>query len=275
MVGAEKFSAPTHYQLRISPMKKAIIVIFSVLFIDQFIKIWIKTHMTLGQEINVMGDWFIIHFTENPGMAFGLVLEGEYGKLILTVFRIIAVFLIGWYLWDIIKKKATTIMIISIALVMAGAIGNIIDSVIYGVLFNESGYREVADFMPAEGGYAPLLHGKVVDMLYFPIVDTHLPDWLPTKPVPKPGWMPGFLYSIFPWANDHLLFFRPVFNIADASITIGVILILLFQRQFFGHSRKSNKKIETVPTAGSGPANLFTEPVITDSVKDSETEDEP
>jgi len=239
-------------------LKKALIVIGSVLFLDQLLKLWVKTHMIMGQEINVLGNWFVLHFTENQGMAFGMVLGGDYGKLALSLFRIVAVVLLGWYLGDLIKRKADTVMIVSISLIMAGALGNIIDSAVYGLIFSES-YGQIARFMPADGGYAGFLHGRVVDMLYFPIIDTHLPGWLPIKPFPKPGWMPMFLYDIFPWANDHFMFFRAVFNIADSSITVGVAMILLFQRKFFRISKSQEKpeiaaasKPETVSEEGSG-----------------------
>lgn len=191
-----------------------LIVILAVLFIDQATKIWIKTHMEIGEEISVLGDWFIIHFTENNGMAFGLEIAGDYGKLILSSFRIIAVFLIGWYLFSLPKKGASKGLMVSGALIFAGAMGNILDSVFYGQLFNES-YYQVAEFLPEEGGYAPLLYGRVVDMLYFPLYEGFLPQWIPF------------------WGGDYFIFFRPVFNIADSAITIGVISIILFHRNFF------------------------------------------
>lgn len=191
-----------------------LIVILAVLFIDQASKIWIKTNMEIGEEFSVFGDWFIIHFTENNGMAFGLEIAGEYGKLILSSFRIIAVALIGWYLFSLPKKGASKGLMVSGALIFAGAMGNIIDSVFYGQLFNES-YYQVAEFLPKEGGYAPLLYGRVVDMLYFPLYEGFLPEWIPI------------------WGGDYFVFFRPVFNIADSAITIGVISILLFHRNFF------------------------------------------
>ena len=147
-------------------------------------------------------------------MAFGLEIAGEYGKLILSSFRIIAVALIGWYLFSLPKKGASNGLMVSGALIFAGAMGNIIDSVFYGQLFNES-YYQVAEFLPKEGGYAPLLYGRVVDMLYFPLYEGFLPEWIPI------------------WGGDYFVFFRPVFNIADSAITIGVISILLFHRNFF------------------------------------------
>tara|TARA_B100001109_G_scaffold251839_1_gene246898 strand:- start:10351 stop:10968 length:618 start_codon:yes stop_codon:yes gene_type:complete len=191
-----------------------LIVILAVLFIDQASKIWVKTNMELAEEIPVFGDWFIIHFTENNGMAFGLELAGDYGKLILSVFRIIAVCLIGWYIFQMPKKGAGKGLMFSAALIFAGALGNILDSAFYGLIFNES-YYQVASLMPAEGGYAGFLYGKVVDMLYFPLYEGFLPDWVPI------------------WGGEYFIFFRPVFNIADSAITCGVASILLFHRNFF------------------------------------------
>ncbi|MEQ8624962.1 MAG: lipoprotein signal peptidase [Vicingaceae bacterium] len=192
----------------------ALVVIFIVLLIDQISKFWIKTHLEISEEIPVFGDWFIIHFTENNGMAFGLEIAGDYGKLILSVFRIIAVSLIGYYLFSLPKKGASKGLIISGSLIFAGALGNIIDSAFYGLIFNDS-YYQVASFLPEEGGYAPFLFGRVVDMLYFPIYEGFLPAWVPF------------------WGSEYFIFFRPVFNIADSAITVGVISILLFHRGFF------------------------------------------
>jgi len=196
--------------------RKSIILIFIILFIDQFVKIWIKTNMTLGQEYNVLGNWFIIHFTENNGMAFGMEFWGTKGKIFLTLFRILAVIGIGWYLNHLIKEKAPKMVIYSIALIMAGAMGNIIDSVFYGVIFDESFYQ-TATFLPQDGGYSTWLQGRVVDMLYFPIIKGQYPEWFPF------------------WSNQPFIFFRPVFNIADSAITVGVSYILIFQRSFFKH----------------------------------------
>jgi len=195
---------------------KSILIILIVLIIDQALKIWIKTNMILGQEYHILGNWFIIHFTENNGMAFGMEFWGEHGKMFLTLFRIVAVIGIGWYLRWLIKEKAPKMVIVSISLIMAGALGNIIDSVFYGVIFDESFYQ-VAEFMPADGGYSSLLHGRVVDMFYFPIIKGHYPEWFPF------------------WAKQEFVFFRPVFNIADSAITIGVAYILIFERSFFKH----------------------------------------
>lgn len=196
------------------PLKKSLFVIFFVLLLDQTLKFWIKTHLYLGEEINIAGRWFIIHFTENPGMAYGMELGGSYGKLFLSLFRIVAVGGIIWYLMDLIKKKAPSGLLISMSLILAGALGNIIDSVFYGVVFSDSS-MEIGRFLPANGGYASFLHGKVVDMLYFPIIESHFPTWFPF------------------FGGESFVFFRPVFNIADSSISIGVALILLFQSSYF------------------------------------------
>jgi signal peptidase II len=195
-------------------LKRPLLIIFLVLLIDQTLKFWIKTNMYLGQEFHLAGDWFIIHFTENNGMAFGLEFAGEYGKLALSLFRIFAIGGIGWYLNHLVKNKAHVVLISSIAFIFAGALGNIIDSTFYGVIFSSSEFQ-LASLFPAEGGYSSLLHGKVVDMFYFPILKGNFPDWVPF------------------WGGDYFIFFRPVFNIADASISVGVILILLFQGVIF------------------------------------------
>lgn len=196
-------------------MKKAFLIVFLILVVDQILKIYIKTHFFLGEEIHVMGDWFIIHFTENPGMAFGYELGFSWGKLALSLFRIAAIIALGFYIAHLVKRKSPTGLIISISLIMAGALGNMIDSAFYGVIFNESMFHEQAVLFPPDGGYAGFLHGKVVDMFYFPLFSFTWPEWMP--------WLGG----------DFFTFFQPVFNIADASITIGVALILLFQKRFF------------------------------------------
>jgi signal peptidase II len=200
-------------------LKKSFILIFLILAADQALKFWIKLNMTIGQEIHVFDDWFIIHFTENEGMAFGLSFGGEFGKLALSLFRIVAIVAIGWYLNDLIKKKAATGLVISISLILAGAIGNILDSAFYGMIFSFSSYHTLAQLFPEAGGYSTFLHGKVVDMLYFPVIEGHYPEWVPF------------------WGGNDFIFFRPVFNIADSSITIGVFLLIIFQRQFFARDR--------------------------------------
>jgi len=197
-----------------SPRKKAVLLISLILIIDQILKIWIKTHMVIGEEIKLFGNWGIIHFIENNGMAFGMEMGGKPGKLILSIFRIIAIFGIGWFLNSIIEKKANTGLILAVSAIMAGAIGNIIDSAFYGMIFSES-YTQPAILFPPGGGYASFLHGRVVDMFYFPVIDTTWPDWSPFK------------------AGESLVFFRPVFNLADSAITCGVISILLFQKKMF------------------------------------------
>ena len=195
-------------------LKKSLLTIFLVLLADQVLKFWVKTHMSLGQEYNLLGNWFIIHFTENEGMAFGMKFGGSYGKLILTLFRIIAVSAIGYYLYTLIKAQAKTILVVCISLIFAGAMGNILDSVYYGLIFGDS-YFTVAQFMPQGGGYGTFLHGKVVDMFYFPILTGIYPSWVP------------FL------GGEGYQFFRPVFNTADASISIGVTMLILFQGYLF------------------------------------------
>ena len=209
-----------------SKSKLSFLVIFVIIILDQSLKIWIKTHMFLGQEIHVFGNWFIIHFTENNGMAFGYEFAGSFGKIFLSLFRILAVVLIAWYLHKLIKSKAPVLVIISISMIFAGALGNIIDSAFYGIIFNNSFYQ-TATFFPEGGGYAGFLHGRVVDMFYFPLISGHFPQWFPV------------------WGSEEFIFFRPIFNIADSSITIGVFLIIFFQKKFFNNYNKQSELAET------------------------------
>lgn len=200
-----------------SRTRLAIVVVVLVLLADQASKLWVKTHMYLDESIVVFPNWFFIHFVENPGMAFGIELGGSMGKLFLSIFRIIAIGFIVVYLRKLIRSASPSGLIIALSLVLAGAFGNIIDSAFYGLIFSESPRYspEVAVIFPPEGGYAGFLHGKVVDMLYFPLVDTTWPDWLP--------WLGG----------EPFQFFRPVFNVADSAITVGMSIILIRHKQFF------------------------------------------
>jgi signal peptidase II len=170
--------------------------------------------MTLGESIPVIDGWFLIRYIENPGMAFGIDIPGKFGKPLLSIFRIIADVMIGWYLVSLIRQKAPTGFVLCIAMIFAGAIGNIIDSMFYGLIFTESTYFEAAALFPKSGGYAPFLHGHVVDMLYFPIIEGSFPDWFPI------------------WGSQKFIFFRPIFNIADSSISISVMAIFLFHRKY-------------------------------------------
>ncbi len=215
-------------------MKRAIFIIIVLLLIDQVSKVYIKTNFVLSEEIKVFGlDWVRIHFLENNGMAWGKEFGGSSGKLFLTLFRLVAIAGIGYWLYDAVKNKAHKILITAIAFIFAGALGNIIDSVFYGIFFSDS-YRQVATFLPPEGGYNSLFHGKVVDMLYFPIVDTILPDWVPSISFNFPDWLPvigGENFSLF--VNRNLTFFDPVFNVADTAISSGVGLLIVFNKTIF------------------------------------------
>jgi len=195
--------------------RKSILIILLILVADQTLKILVKTHMTLYQQIPFFGNWGILHFVENNGMAFGMALPGSLGKILLTSFRILAVVAIGFYLRRLIRIKAHTGLIITLSMVLAGALGNIIDSLFYGLIFSSSSPIQAASMFPEGGGYAPFMQGKVVDMFYFPLIKGNYPDW----------------YR----GGSSFIFFRPVFNIADSSISVAVAIILFNQRRFFRH----------------------------------------
>lgn len=188
----------------------AVITIIAILLIDQIVKILVKTNMHLGESINVFGSWFQICFTENSGFAFGMQFGGEWGKLFLSIFRIFAIGGLVWILRKVIQQQYPTAFVIGIAALCAGAAGNIIDSIFYGQIFSDS-YGQVATMFPEGGGYASLLHGRVVDMLYFPIITGHFPAWFPF------------------WGGEEFIFFRPIFNIADSAITVSIFYLIIFQ----------------------------------------------
>ena len=191
-------------------MKKPLIVIFLVLLIDQISKFWVKLNMTIGESFSVLGDWFQIYFIENNGMAFGWEFGAQYGKLALSIFRIIAVALLFCFIYYLVKKKTKFGPLLGVSLITAGALGNIIDGMFYGLIFSESTFTRVATLFPEGGGYASFLQGKVVDMLYFPLFT--FPEWMPFC--------------------GGQIFFSPIFNIADSAITIGFLYLLIFQWKF-------------------------------------------
>jgi signal peptidase II len=198
----------------------AVSAVLLLLIVDQASKVWVKTHMQLYDSIEIL-SWFKIHFTENPGMAFGIEFVNTY---ILTIFRIIVVSLLGVFIYKLIKRNFTFGFIMCLSLILAGALGNIIDCTFYGVLFDTS-YGQVATFMPEKGGYSTFLHGRVVDMLYFPLIKTTWPSWVPF------------------WAGQELIFFRPIFNIADSSICVSVFILLLFYRHSLSASFAKEKEV--------------------------------
>lgn len=183
-------------------------IILAVLIIDQIIKVEVKTGMYLGERIHIT-DWFQLVFVENPGMAFGWEIEG--GKLFLTLFRVAAVSVIGWFIVRQVRENAPWGYIICLSLVLAGAAGNIIDCLFYGMIFNNPPYPEVAQFVPWGTGYGEFLYGRVVDMFYFPLIEWEMPEW---------NWLP--------YSGEHCVFFSPIFNFADSSISCGVVALLIF-----------------------------------------------
>lgn len=204
-------------------LKKAYILVFLVLLVDQVSKIYIKTNFFINEEVLVF-DWFRIHFIENEGMAWGAVIPGEYGKLFLTLFRIAAVGGIGWWLLDAVRKNSSRFLVVAIALILAGAVGNIIDSVFYGVIFNDS-YGQLATLF-SDDPYGTWFHGEVVDMLYFPFWEGDLPDWLPVL------------------GGKHFSFFNAIFNVADMAISTGVGILIVFNKKAFGTSKNEEVLVE-------------------------------
>ncbi len=191
-------------------LRKPLVLILLILVIDQVIKIYVKTHFAIGDDVKVLGlDWFRIHFLENKGMAFGMNFGNNVGKFLLTLIRVVLSVVIFVYMFRLIKKGEKKIIIYSFALIFAGAVGNIIDCLFYGVIFSESTVFAAATMFPQGGGYAPFLFGRVVDMFYFPLIDTIWPDWIPFV------------------GGENFRFFNAIFNFADASITIGVVLLLI------------------------------------------------
>ena len=187
----------------------AALIIVAILLVDQAIKIWVKTSMTLHESIHIT-DWFYITFIENMGMAFGMQLGS---KIILSLFRVVAICVLGYYIRNLVRQNARTGYIVCLAMVLAGAAGNLIDCMFYGLIFNESSPSYLSYFVPFGTGYAPFLMGKVVDMFYFPLIETEWPTWMPVV------------------GGDHFVFFSPVFNFADACISVSVVWLLLFYRE--------------------------------------------
>ena len=205
--------------------KQIILIILTIILVDQASKFYIKLNYYTGEEHNVLGTWFRLHFVENEGMAWGWKFGGDFGKIALTLFRLVAVIWGSFLIRNFIKQKQHKGFLICAALIYAGALGNLIDSLFYGIIFEASNpfTQNVATFLPAGGGYAGLFHGKVVDMLYFPIItNSHYPSWIPIV------------------GGEEFEFFRPVFNIADMAISTGVITILVFQNKFFIGPNKNN-----------------------------------
>jgi signal peptidase II len=209
-------------------LRHVIFIIALIILADQALKIWIKTSFPFGDTEVSTFSWFKLYFIENKGMAWGWEFGGNWGKMFLTLFRLAAVIFGSWYLGKIVKQNYSRGFIVCAALIYAGALGNLLDSMFYGLIFEESSYSHVAQIFPAHG-YAGFLHGRVVDMLYFPIIKSHYPSWFPFV------------------GGDDFEFFSPIFNIADASISIGVITLLVFQKRFFkrNHTQEIHPTVET------------------------------
>lgn len=219
-------------------MKRPLLIILSVLLADQALKFWVKLSFFLGESIPLFGQghsWAYLQFVENRGMAFGLEFGGATGKIALTLFRMVAVVGIGYLLWKAVRRKRSNGLVVSLALIFAGAMGNIIDSAVYGLIFDASTPFQKAVLFPADGGYSSFLHGAVVDMFYFPLLQGQFPAWLPV------------------WGGEEYVFFRPVFNIADAAISVGVVMLVLVQRSEEKQLRKA--KPEALPLEGDPPGD--------------------
>ncbi len=199
---------------------KSILIVLLVLLVDQILKIYIKTHFLPGEEFVVAKNWFIIHFIENNGMAFGIEFGQQAGKYFLSILRLAAIIGLGWYLSKLIKKEVPFGLVVCFSLILAGAIGNLIDSAFYGIIFNES-HGQPAQSFASEGGYSSFLLGKVVDMFYFPLITGHFPAWVPV------------------WGGQEFIFFRHIFNVADSAVSVGVFSIFIFYKEFFGGKKSA------------------------------------
>ena len=229
---------------------KSLLLIFLILIADQVLKIYIKTHFMLGVEVVIAKNWFIIHFVENNGMAFGFEFGDNIGKYFLSIFRIAAIGALAWYLTKLWKRELPFGIIACFSLILAGAAGNLIDSAVYGLIFNES-HGQVATLFPEGGGYTSFLLGKVVDMFYFPLIETRFPGWFPL------------------WGGQEFIFFRPVFNIADSAISVGIVSIFIFYRSFF------DEKKEEVQVPGDAATSMEARDLSAGAEEKKEEEEDP